>query len=138
MTAQTTRTNRLPLLLLLVLPLLLGAYLALNLLGATVRARPEHSVKEHGELEVGQIHQKLSCGGPLATFKSLSWKRPNTHFFVCETEPGQFGLLIADKVKGGRWLEITTFMLGNADRAKEYLSARAVYISGTLPWEITP
>ena len=135
-TATRSAANPAALLLLAALPVLFGAFLALNLLGATVRERPEHTAK-HGA-EVAEIHAALSCDGPLATFRNLSWKRPDNFFHVCRLRDGQFGVMIADRLKDGRWLEVTTFLLGSAARAKEYLSARAQLVTGVAPWEVAP
>ena len=105
------------------------ALYALRIRGAPVRTRHEHSVKKHGEAEVATIQNHLECNGPDIEMESRSWRRPNDRAWLCEVGDDQWGIMIVRKLKDGRWMELTTFMLGSAARMKEYVTAKFVQVA---------
>jgi len=96
----------------------------------TVKNRPEHSVKQHGQ-DALDVQKCLDDHGPNLVWKTRSW-RQKIFFQACEVRPGEWGVRIIQKAAKGGWLEKTSFLLGSKERMIEYLSARATIFSGYL------
>lgn len=98
-----------------------------------------HATKKHGVADVTMARECLMNDQIHSTWITRSNKPWNKgkHFFLCELPDGRISLSVMIRKADGTWREKTTFVFDNMARAIEYVSGKAVRITGQSTMIIT-